>query len=164
MMKTIFLFLLFIPLQLFSQQEIDIKGAHIYFSGNDNQREKTFNIKFPKRNRSFKKITFILTLRCPNQACDWWDRRGSIKVRKDNQDFEILRFMTPYRVGNSWNFDITNLRPLLIGETQLKIFIDTWVGPGHHQGEGWIVDLKFKFKDGRLDKKPFKIIPVKSFN
>ena len=153
-------FLLVISFPLFALEEISVIGTHIYFSNNDNQREKLLNIHFPEKHRNFEKINLKLTLRCPHQACDWWDRRGSVKVRKDNQDFEILRFMTPYRVGNTWDFDITYLRPLLIGETQVKIFIDTWVGPGHPQGEGWIVDLKFQFEDGDLDKKPFKIIPI----
>ena len=161
-MRTFLLFLFFIPLSLFSREEVNIRGNHIYFLHNDNQREKTVSVNFPDKKRNFKKINLKLTLRCPNQACDWWDRKGSIKIRKKNQDFEILRFMTPYRVGNSWNFDVTNLRPLLMGKTQLKIFIDTWVGPGHRQGEGWIVDLKFQFKKGFLYEKPFKIIPVLS--
>lgn len=141
-------------------EDISVKGTHIYFSNNDNQREKLLNIHFPEKSRNFKKINLKLTLRCPRGACDWWDRRGSIKVRKDNQDFEILRFMTPYRIGNTWDFDITSLRPLLIGKTKLKIFIDTWVGPGHPQGEGWIVDLKFQFEEGNLNQNPFKILPI----
>jgi len=162
MSKTFLSLILFLitSLSSFALEELSVTGTHIYFLNNDNQREKILNINFPERNRNFKKINLKLTLRCPRQACDWWDRRGSIKIQKDGHNFEILRFMTPYRIGNSWDFDITYLRPLLISKTKLKIFIDTWVGPGHPQGEGWIVDLKFQFTKGNLDKKPFKVLSI----
>jgi hypothetical protein len=73
---------------------------------------------------------------------------------------EILRFMTPYRVGAGWTVDVTALRPLLAGAVTLRVFIDTWVGPGNAQGAGWLVDASFEFVGGTPARLPIAVIPL----
>jgi hypothetical protein len=73
---------------------------------------------------------------------------------------ELLRFMTPYAIGASWTADVTALRPLLSGTVTLRVFIDTWVGPGNAQGAGWLVDTTFDMKGGVPDRLPIAVIPL----
>jgi hypothetical protein len=40
------------------------------------------------------------------------------------------------------------------------VFIDTWVGPGHPQGAGWLVDASFSMKGGRPARLPIAVIPL----
>lgn len=74
--------------------------------------------------------------------------------------YELMRFMTPYRVGASWVLDISDFLPLLSGSKEFEVFIDTWVGPGHPQGEGWLVTAKLTFMNKEKSKRAFKVIPI----
>jgi Peptide-N-glycosidase F, C terminal/Peptide-N-glycosidase F, N terminal len=71
---------------------------------------------------------------------------------------ELARFITPYRVGMRWSLDVTGLRPLLSGPVTLRVFIDTWVGPGNAQGAGWLVDAAFDFRAGVPAKEPLAVV------
>lgn len=56
----------------------------------------------------------------------------------DGQYIEIDRFVTSYQVSFGWESDLTAVRPLLTGAQTLRVFIDTWVGPGDENGNGWL--------------------------
>jgi hypothetical protein len=141
-------------------------GAHVYFLGGmDNKRTQDVPAAFPAMPLAYQKITLKFALRCPpGGGCDHWDRRGSLGiVRKvDGQDAvtEVLRFMTPYRAPASWTVDVTALRPLLSGEVMVRVFIDTWVGPGHASGDGWLVDASFEMQGGLPARLPVAVIPL----
>ena len=80
---------------------------------------------------------------------------------EDARAIEIDRFISPYRVGFSWQSDLTDLRPLLTGRQTLEVFIVTWVGPGHDQGDGWLFDAHYEFVGGAPpDPEPDQVIPV----
>jgi hypothetical protein len=141
-------------------------GTHVYFAGGmDNRRIQDVTAAFPAMPETFERITLKFALRCPPAGgCDHWDRRGSLGiVRKvDGADAvtEVLRFMTPYRAPAAWTVDVTALRPLLSGEVTVRVFIDTWVGPGHVQGAGWLVDAAFEMKGGTPARIPIAVIPL----
>jgi hypothetical protein len=140
-------------------------GTPVYFVGSmDNKRTVDAQVQFPAAGLLYKSVTLKLNLRCPAAGCDFWDRRAFLGlVRKDGDKetvTEILRFMTPYRVAASWTADVTALRPMLSGTVTLRVFIDTWVGPGNAQGAGWLVDASFEMVGGMPDRVPIAVIPL----
>jgi hypothetical protein len=140
-------------------------GAHVYFAGMDNKRKLDAMVTFPEMPLAYERITLTLTLRCPPAGgCDPWDRRAHLGVVRGAGEtesvLEILRFMTPYGVGARWSVDVTALRPLLSGSVNLRLFIDTWVGPGHPPGAGWLVDASFEMKGGVPERLPVAVLPL----
>jgi hypothetical protein len=75
------------------------------------------------------------------------------------EHIELARHITPYRMGMCQYIDITGLAPLLTGKRTLKSWIDTWVGPGHSDGEGWRVTTQFVFYPGK-PKAPDEVINI----
>lgn len=139
----------------------------VYFTAAENRRTVDVSATFPERG-SFEAITLTLTLGCPSKKCDAWDRAGTLGLvlseggpgPEDDVVVELARFMTPYGVGGSWTVDLTDLRPLLVGNQKLRGFIDTWVGPGHAQGNGWLLTATFSMKGGKPEREPVAAIPL----
>ena len=139
-------------------------GEHVYF-GDPNRREVDTTVELPAAGASYERIVLSLTLGCPNGRCDWWDRRGHLSIVEPDaagepREIELARFVTPYRVGGSWQLDVTELRPLLTGTRTLRVFIDTWVGPGHANGDGWLVDASFAFTGGVPAHESLAVVPL----
>jgi Peptide-N-glycosidase F, C terminal/Peptide-N-glycosidase F, N terminal len=139
--------------------------AHVYFTGSDNRRVIDRAVHFPDAALSYKSITLDFALGCPSGACDAWDRRGYLGLvhqpgTSTESITEILRFATPYGVPVRWSRDVSALRPLLTGSVTLRVFIDTWVGPGSPAGNGWLVDAKFSFEGGTPDRRPLAVLPL----
>lgn len=147
---------------------VAFEGAHVYWLGWDegqNQRDIDTEVAFPPADLDYAQIVLELTLGCPDGRCDWWDRAGYIGVvvdegTEDERVFEVARFVTPYRVGGTWVIDVTRLRPLLSDRKTLRVHIDTWVGPGHANGDGWLVDARFDFTGGVPRPRPIAVIPL----
>jgi hypothetical protein len=143
-----------------------VSGAHVYFLGSmDNKRTQDFPVTFPAMPLTYERVTLKLALRCPPAGgCDAWDRRAYLGVVRKEGDkegvVELIRFMTPYRATATWNVDVTGMRPLLSGQVTLRLFIDTWVGPGHPQGAGWVVDATFDMVGGTPARTPIAVIPL----
>ena len=135
----------------------------VYFKDGDNQRKIDADVAFPDRG-PWKEVNLHIELRCPDGKCDWWDRWAYIGVvngeTRESPVTEILRFATPFRVGASLSADVTALQPLLAGKKRLRVFIDTWVGPGHVNGNGWLVDASFTFVPGTPARLPIAVLPV----
>jgi hypothetical protein len=136
-------------------------------SKNDNHRSIKQVVDFPKQIFLYESVQLRLKLECPQPTCDAWDRRGAIYLYRDNmktddagQRVELARFVTPYGVGTSWTVDIAPLAPLLVGKRTLELEIDTWVGPGHPQGAGWLVTAEVEMKGGRPKEYPVAVISV----
>lgn len=141
-------------------------AEHIYF-GSENRRSVDKEIAFPSGEYSYQKIIMTFSLSCPAlQRCDAWDRKGWLAIvenagSEDNEQvIELWRFITPYGVGANWEYDVTDLRPFFKENVTFRIFIDTWVGPGHAAGDGWIVDVDLEFIGGIPNKRPVAVIPV----
>jgi Peptide-N-glycosidase F, C terminal/Peptide-N-glycosidase F, N terminal len=138
----------------------------VYFTGTDNKRTVDTTASFPATG-AYQKIVLHLSLDCPQDGCDPWDRIGSLgvvtqKAAEGGTDtvVEIQRFITPYRVGATWDLDVTDLRPLLTGDITLRAFIDTWVGPGSQYGGGWLLSASFEMTGGVPSPLPVAVIPV----
>ncbi len=137
-------------------------ASHIYFAGADNRREIDAPATFPETTSS--RVILHLTLACPNNRCDPWDRVGSIGLVEGEGEaarvLEIARFVTPYGVGGTWQYDVTHLQPLLRGTRTMRAFIDTWVGPGSQYGDGWLLTARFELESGRAARQPVQVIPL----
>ena len=81
------------------------------------------------------------------------------EMEMDWEYVEIMRHITPYRVGMCEYVDITPLAPLLTGRRTLVSWIDTWVGPGHSDGEGWRITWDFVFYPGE-DRTPDEVVNI----
>lgn len=118
------------------------------------------SVTFPEKG-SYERITMTLTLSCPANGCDPWDRWGSIGIvlNKNANDpgadqmLELGRFVTPYGVGGTFTYDLTALRPALLGKKELRIFTDTWV-------DGWLATVKIEMKGGVPAKRPLFVSPL----
>jgi hypothetical protein len=140
-----------------------LDGAHVYFAGEmDNHRRANADVAFPTG--PWSNVTMRLRLRCPSGHCDHWDRWAYLTLVEgtapDERLIEIMRFVTPYRLTADWTADVTALQPVLTGNRKVRVFIDTWVGPGNAQGNGWLVDVSFTFKPGVVDPAPVAVIPL----
>lgn len=126
-----------------------------HFTG-ENRRKIESNVMFPE-NQNWSQVGLLLELGCPEGGtCDHWDRTASVQLAlgpEDNESeseyVELLRYITPYRMGMSQYVDVTDYMYLLRGERKISSFIDTWVGPGHDNGDGWTVTLRFVFYPGQ---------------
>lgn len=152
-------------------EDVTIPGltaAHVFWVGWDegqNARTVDAPVVFPAAELSYASITLDFTLSCPNDACDPWDRLGSLGLvtgagTAEEKVVEISRFVTPYGVGATWSADVTDLRPLLTGDATLRVYIDTWVGPGSPYGDGWMVDASFRFTGGKPAKRALANLPI----
>jgi len=137
-------------------------NAHVYFSGEDNYRDIDIHVELPDESATYSQVLGTFSLSCPEDGCDHWDRYGTFGiVDADGVYVEIDRFITAYRVGFEWTTDLTDLRPLLTGDTTLRVSIDTWVGPGHSDGAGWLFDADLSFVGGPAPSpEPIAVHPV----
>ncbi len=115
---------------------------------------------FPEQG-TYRQITMTFTLSCPAGGCDPWDRWGNIGIvlKKNASDpgndqiLELGRFVTPYGVGGTFSYDLTDLRPALSGKQELRIFTDTWV-------DGWLATVKIEMKGGTPAREPAFVTPL----
>lgn len=136
---------------------VALTGEHVYF-GDPNRRTVDVPVTFPAPDLRYSKVTLRLGLRCPAPGgCDWWDRLGRLSIMRGTDELEIARFITPYRVGAELTLDVTDLQRVLEGPQTLRVFIDTWVGPGHANGAGWLVDASFDFEGGIPVPDPYAV-------
>lgn len=126
--------------------------AYVQF-GETNTRTIDVEVDLPDASQTFGNVTGRFALSCPNGACDWWDRYGTfglvIDPGTESETYvELDRFITAYRVGFTWESDLTDLRPLLTSTQTMRVFIDTWVGEGHANGDGWLFTADLDFEGG----------------
>ncbi len=139
--------------------------AYHYF-GAENHRSIVDEVEFPT-STEWNQVGLKLKLECPeNGICDNWDRTASLQLVLNPDDpedewqyLEVMRYITPYNIGMCQYVDITALAPLLTGPQTLVSWIDTWVGPGHSDGEGWRITYDFIFYPGE-DRTPDEVINV----
>jgi hypothetical protein len=135
-------------------------GTHVYFTGSDNQRQIDAPVHFPAPGQHYKQVTLHLSLACPQGGCDPWDRLAHLSIVDGDHEIEIARFITPYHVGADFTVDVTDLQRLLDGDLTMRVFIDTWVGPGSPYGAGWLVNASFEFVGGEPARDPFAVIAL----
>jgi hypothetical protein len=119
---------------------------------------------------TFQTIQLHVRLDCPTGGCDHWDRTASLGIvtqppvdgGSHGTVVEIARWITPYAVAAGWDFDVTDLAPLLGGAVVLQGFVDTWSPQGDpiNNGAGWLLTTTFTFTPGTPAKTPVANIPV----
>jgi hypothetical protein len=134
-------------------------GEHVYF-GDPNRRTVDKLVTFPAPELRYSRVTLRLGLRCPTGGCDWWDRLAHLSLVNGDTELELARFITPYRVGGEFTVDVTDFQRVLEGPQTMRVFIDTWVGPGHANGAGWLVDVSFEFVGGVPSPDPIAVVPL----
>ena len=109
---------------------------------------------FPSDISKFGRIICTLTLAEPPGGYDPWDRKAAIYAYDDNGErFELLRFITPYHRGYTWNVDVSDYRPLLVGKRKIEAWCVTY-------GNGWKVSAAFSFYPGKPDRIAYRVINV----
>ncbi len=147
---------------------VAFEGEHVYFAGADNRRQASKEVTFPARAQRYSRVTLRLGLRCPSGGCDWWDRLAHLSLvvpgpgpnGEIETELELARFITPYRVGGQFTVDVTDFQRELEATRVVRVFIDTWVGPGHANGSGWLVDASFEFTGGMPVPDPVAVRPL----
>ncbi len=127
--------------------------AYHYF-GEENHRTVNTDVEFPEG--EWSQVGLWLDLHCPDGGtCDSWDRWGSVGLVLNPGDpedqwetLELARHITPYKIPMCQFIDVTPVADLLVGTQTLTSFIDTWVGPGHSDGDGWYLTVDFVFFSG----------------
>ncbi|MDO4728637.1 MAG: peptide-N-glycosidase F-related protein [Bacteroidota bacterium] len=134
-----------------------------FAEGYSQSAEGTFN--FPTEVEHIRSIKMYLKDICPNHDCDEWDRYANIyaKDKTTGEWYEIARFITPYWVGNElldrgYEFDVTDFKSLLNGQTDLKIYTETWLPKGR------TYSLEFDVEYGEPDYKYSAVVPVMQYN
>lgn len=123
-----------------------------------NNRNPLKSFDLPDEDAVYERVLMRMTLEAPEGGFDFWDRIMTISARNtDRTTVEIARFMTPYRKGGVWWWDVTDYQSFLRGSTRMTAFIDTWVGPGHAQGAGWLVTLDFFYYKGDPEWEPYLV-------
>lgn len=125
--------------------------------------EGTFT--FPSEQENVKSIKVYIKDICPNKTCDEWDRYANLYVKDKTTGvwYEMGRFITPYWVGTEklergLEIDVTDFKSLLSGETELKIYTETWLSKGRTYTIDFDVEL------GTPDYKYYSVAPVIQYN
>jgi hypothetical protein len=110
-------------------------------------------VAFPDKTDSYGRILCTLTLDKPDSGpIDPWDRAAAIYVYDDTgQKFEILRFITPYKRGYTWQVDVSDYRPLLRGKKKVEAWCVTYAN-------GWKISVRFDFYPGKTDRKAVRVV------
>lgn len=158
--NAIVIFILSLPVfsgnaQLREPFEVITFDQEYVHSGN---RTPSRTFDFPDNHQSYSQVLLTVTLDEPDGGYDHWDRQAAVYVWQDSRNrFEIARYITPYRIGCEWVFDVTDYQSLLRGSKRVGLFIDTWVTAGHSNGAGWLVTATFKFTPGTPELEAYKV-------
>lgn len=125
--------------------------------------EGTFT--FPADIEKVQTIKMYVQNPCVNKECDEWDRFANVYVKnkQTNEWYEIGRFITPYWVGSEklergWEFDVTDFKSLLTGDTEIKIYTETWLAKGR------VYSVDFDFIYGETAYKYSAVTPLYQYN
>ncbi len=109
-------------------------------------------VTFPADTDGYGRILCRLTLSRPPGGYDAWDRQASVYAyAPDGERFEIVRFITPYGRGFTWNVDVSDYRPLLRGPCRIEAQCGTY-------GNGWITSVSFRFYPGHARRLAYRVM------
>lgn len=124
-----------------------LQDVVIEFNG-ENSRWFYGTYTLPQSIGAYDSINAFFEVECPNipGSCDDWDRWAHIDIKApDGNWIQIIRYITSYGVGCNHELDVTDYMSLLQGETEFRVFIDTW-GTG-----GWQLTLNLEYNQGIPD-------------
>ncbi len=129
-----------------------LDGVHQAFGNDENTRDVVRDFSLPGDLNGFGSILLEIDLECPDGGCDPWDRFAKMRIIKGQDTLEIARYITPYGVGCSMTFDVSDYRSILTGEVTVHSFIDTWVNPG------WLVSSRLIYEKGESEFSDIAVI------
>ncbi|MFH0895707.1 MAG: LamG-like jellyroll fold domain-containing protein [Bacteroidota bacterium] len=106
----------------------------------------------PDSLNDYSQILLHVNLTCPTGGCDPWDQFARISLRKDNEKWELARFITPFGIAcGGWTFDITDFREKLTGKVDFESFIQVW------GASGWLLYTQIELVPGTPTYKYVKV-------
>ena len=139
------------------------KERFAFGQGQNQTKTNIFNLHEDLSN--IKTIKMFAKLTCPYGGCNAWDVFANIKVKdpESGKFYEMARYITPYGVDNSqltrgFEFDVTDFKSLLQGNTEIFSRIETW------GSDGWELSLEFDFIEGIPDYQYYAISDVITYN
>ncbi|MBV9864566.1 MAG: hypothetical protein JO316_04400 [Abitibacteriaceae bacterium] len=113
-------------------------------------------VNFPTNTDAIGRIVLTLTLSEPPGGYDPWDRKGAVYVYDERGErFEIVRFITPYHQGFTWQVDVTDYRPLLLRQKKVEVWCETYA-------TGWLATVHFDFYPGSIVHGGYKAYKVQN--
>ncbi len=110
-------------------------------------------------------IKMFVKLRCPEEGCDEWDVYANVRIKDDasGEFFEIARYITPYWNDNSqlprgFEFDVTDFKSLLTGNTELQIKTECW------NNLGYLISVEFDYEYAEPDYPYYAVERVMAYN
>ncbi len=139
-------------------------NQRLAFGGGHNQ-SATGIFNFPEDLSSVETIKMFIKIDCPSGGCNVWDVFAHLQVKDPatGDFYEMGRYITPYGVDNhqldrGFEFDVTDFKSLLTGNTELRTFIEVW------GADGWEVSVEFDFIEGTPDYNYYNIARVIEYN
>ncbi len=103
----------------------------------------TQTIYMPEDLGAYSEIYIHIDLECPTGGCDPWDQPAKFMIEKDGENYEILRYITPYGVAcGDWTWDISDFRSLLVDEVDFISYVQVW------GASGWLVSAELELVEG----------------
>jgi len=101
----------------------------------------------------FARVLAHVSLKAPADGnVDPWDRKGALYLfGPDNQRYELMRFVTPFRRDWQWTADVTDFLPILQTRRELQLFVDTW--SGKFEADVWL-----EFFAGEPERQPVAVV------
>jgi hypothetical protein len=131
-----------VRMMLFAKSEIGLKTTREAFA--------VANFKDIPQNTG--RVIATIRLENPPSGMDKWDRRGALYLyTEDRQQFEIVRFMTPFMREWEWQVDVTDFLPLFKEQPKLGLYIDTW-------RDSFLVSVDMDFYPGETARKPIAVM------
>lgn len=116
-------------------------------------------VTLPDDNSNYSQILLHISVDCPSTGCDPWDQTGYVKIKKDDKEYEIGRFVTPYKKAcGPWTIDVSDFRSILTGTVDVISFIQVW------GSSGWLLTLDLEYIEGDLDMPFTQIVPLYELN
>lgn len=120
--------------------------------GQSSTREATALASFAELPSDIGRVIATIKLENPSTGMDQWDRRGALYLMApDRQQYEIVRFMTPFMREWEWQVDVTDFLPLFVDQQRFGLYIDTWHG-------GYLASVTLDFYPGPIARKPIAVV------
>lgn len=136
---------------IFDVEAID--SARIIYSKGG--QYKTVEASLPQFIGAYDSIVGRVSVTCPDNGCDPYDRISKIWVQSANGPWvEIIRYATPFGVECDDNIDLSDYASLLQGKVKFKIWIQTW------GDRGWDLHLDLDYYAGTPEYNVINVEPL----